>query len=84
MENLLEAGVVVVATSNFAPQGLYPDGLHRVGRFEPFIDLIARRLDVVALDSATDYRRNRLGGGQVFHSPLGSYAHGNTMKPGPP
>lgn len=73
VEHLLEAQVVIVATSNFAPVDLYKDGLHR-DRFEPFIRLLGERFTIVPLDSATDYRRNRLSGRQVYHSPLGAYA----------
>ena len=72
-ECLLAAGVVVVATSNFAPSGLYKNGLQRE-RFEPFIELIERRLDLIGLDGPTDYRLRRLLGRPVFFSPLGEEA----------
>jgi cell division protein ZapE len=69
-EAMLAAGTVVVATSNWAPDDLYAGGLQR-DRVLPFIALIKRRLDIVALDGGLDYRRARLAGMQVWHWPLG-------------
>ncbi len=53
---LLEKGVVVVATSNWAPDNLYEGGLQRQ-LFLPFIELLKQRLRIVHLDSETDYRQ---------------------------
>lgn len=72
-EHLFERGVVVVATSNRAPDGLYEGGLNR-HRFLPFIDLVKTKMDVLHLDSATDYRLDRLKGLPVYHVPLGPQA----------
>ena len=66
---LFELGVVVVATSNRAPDGLYEGGLNR-HRFLPFIDLVKTRMDVLHLDSATDYRLDRIKGLPVYYTPL--------------
>jgi len=74
-EALLEAGVVIVATSNRAPDDLYKDGLQRE-RFLPFIALLKQRLDLLALDSEQDYRLGRKRGMRVFHTPLGPEATG--------
>jgi len=59
LESLLRRRVVVVATSNRAPQDLYQDGLQRE-RFLPAIRLLERRLDIVELDGSTDYRQRHL------------------------
>nr|RAW00792.1 cell division protein ZapE [Aerococcus urinae] len=65
---LFEAGVVVVATSNIAPDDLYAGGLNR-DRLIPFIALLKERMDVVHLDSATDYRLDRIKGMPVYYTP---------------
>jgi cell division protein ZapE len=72
-ERLFARGVVVVATSNRAPDALYKDGLNRQ-LFLPFIALIAERLEVHELESAVDHRLDRLQGAPVYHSPLGPAA----------
>lgn len=66
-------GVVVVATSNVAPDDLYAGGLQRAN-FLPFIALLRERLDVMRLDARTDYRLEKLEGLPVWHAPLGPEA----------
>ena len=68
-ESLLARGVVVVATSNRHPRKLYENGLNRQ-LFLPFIDLVMDRMDVLALDGATDYRLERMRGMQTWLTPL--------------
>jgi len=63
-------GVVIVATSNVAPQDLYKGGLQRE-RFLPFIDLILQKLDVLDIGAGRDFRLDRLKGDPVWHTPLG-------------
>jgi cell division protein ZapE len=71
---LFDAGVVVVATSNRAPDELYEHGLQRE-RFLPFIALLKQKLDVLELDSGRDWRLARMQGKPVYHHPLGQAAH---------
>jgi len=70
---LVEAGVTLIATSNRPPVDLYKDGLNRE-HFLPFIDLLQNRLDVISLNGPTDYRRERLGGVDLWHVPNGEAA----------
>lgn len=70
---LFGAGVVMVATSNRAPDDLYLDGLQR-DSFLPFIDLLKERLDLLELGGGTDFRLARLRGMGVYHTPLGADA----------
>ncbi len=72
-EALFDAGVVVVVTSNRIPDDLYKDGLNRQ-LFLPFIDLIKEKMTVWEMRSPTDYRQNRLGGMQVYFTPIGPEA----------
>ncbi|HUR42898.1 MAG TPA: cell division protein ZapE [Aestuariivirga sp.] len=69
-EALLGEGVIIVITSNSAPEELYPDGLNRQ-LFLPLIELIREKLKVVALDGGTDYRLGRVKGHETFVTPLG-------------
>ena len=68
-EGLFAAGTVIVTTSNLAPDQLYRNGLNRQ-LFLPFIALIKRHLDVVSLDSPTDYRLGRVKAHETFLTPL--------------
>jgi cell division protein ZapE len=66
LEQAMDRGVEFVMTSNYAPEELYPNGLQRE-RFFPAIELIQRRLDVVAVDNGTDYRRLKMETLKVYH-----------------
>ncbi len=67
-EALFARGVVIVATSNTAPDDLFKG---KPGRdaFLPFIALIKKRIEVLVLDSARDYRRDRIRGLPTWHVP---------------
>lgn len=70
---LFALGCVLVATSNVEPNNLYKDGLNR-GLFIPFIGLLQKHVDVVSLDSSTDYRLKKTADRPVYVSPLGPQA----------
>jgi len=72
-ERLIEEGVKVVTTSNRPPGDLYKDGINR-DLFLPFIAMIERKMLVVAVDGASDYRLDRLAGVEVWHVPNGPAA----------
>ncbi len=65
--------VSIVTTSNFHPDDLYPNGLHR-DRILPAIELLKEKLEIVEVDNGTDYRRLTLQQVQLYHSPLGAAA----------
>ena len=68
LELLIAKGVVLVMTSNYRPDDLYPNGLQRA-RFLPAIEILKRDLDVVALDGTVDHRRRLLDGLGVYYTP---------------
>jgi cell division protein ZapE len=73
LKALFERGVSFVMTSNYAPNMLYPDGLHR-DRVLPAIALLESRLDVLNVDAGTDYRRRALEQVEAYHVPAGADA----------
>jgi len=72
-EKLFDLGVVIVATSNRAPEDLYKNGLNRQ-LFLPFIAMLTERLDVMQLAAAQDYRLADLMAAPVYYAPLGPAA----------
>ncbi|AME24932.1 MULTISPECIES: cell division protein ZapE [Burkholderiaceae] len=73
LDRLFGAGVQFVMTSNYDPDLLYPDGLHR-DRLLPAIELIKSKLDVINVDAGTDYRKRTLSQVKAYHTPLGAAA----------
>ena len=79
LELLIEKGVVLVLTSNYKPDDLYPNGLQR-SRFLPAIEVLKRDLDVVELGGATDHRRRLLDALSVYYTPIDAHADENLAK----
>lgn len=52
---LLERGVVLLTTSNYPPDGLYPNGLQRQN-FLPAIEVLKHTLKVLNVDGGNDHR----------------------------
>ena len=65
--------VSIVTTSNFHPDGLYPNGLHR-DRILPAIELLKAKLEVINVDAGVDYRQLTLQQVEMYHVPLGEGA----------
>lgn len=70
---LFARGVVVVATSNTAPDDLFKGQPGR-DAFLPFIAEIKKHVEVLHLDSPRDYRRDRVRALPSWHCPLGGQA----------
>ncbi|MFP5400116.1 MAG: cell division protein ZapE [Gammaproteobacteria bacterium] len=73
LKALFDHRVSIVTTSNFHPDGLYPNGLHRE-RILPAISLLKDRLEVIDVDAGTDYRQRALEKLRTYHTPLGPAA----------
>jgi cell division protein ZapE len=65
---LFDRGVVVVTTSNIAPDDLFKGQPGR-DAFLPFIGLIKQRLELVVMDGGRDYRRERMRGVRTWQVP---------------
>ncbi len=73
-EGLLEAGVVIVSTSNHPPASLYTGGVQKE-RFNKLTALLEAKMQVVALTSPRDYRMQAMKSlHRVYFSPLGKDA----------
>jgi cell division protein ZapE len=73
LEALFENRVSIVTTSNFKPDDLYPNGLHR-DRILPAIALLKEKLEVISVDNGTDYRRRTLEQVRLYLTPNGAAA----------
>jgi len=78
-EALFGHGVVLVATSNIVPDGLYKDGLQRA-RFLPAIALIKQHCEIVNVDGGVDYRLRTLEQAELYHFPLDAAADAGLRK----
>ena len=70
---LFQRGVILVTTSNTAPNALYADGLKREN-FLPFIQNLQESVRIIHLDSPSDYRRSETERFRNWFSPLGDRA----------
>lgn len=73
LRGLFANGVTFVMTSNYRPDDLYPDGLHRESIL-PAIALLKSNLDVVNVDAGTDYRRIEMQRAHAYVVPCGPAA----------
>ena len=68
LEALFARGVIFVMTTNYPPDGLYPNGLMRVN-FLPTIEFIKKTFDVIEVDDGTDYRLRTLEALEIYLVP---------------
>jgi len=73
LDALFKQGVGFVTTSNFRPDDLYPNGLHR-NRILPAIALLNEKLAVVPIGDGIDYRLRALEDVTFYHVPNGPAA----------
>ena len=73
LDALFANRVSIVTTSNFHPDELYPNGLHR-DRILPAIELLKQRLEVVCVDDGVDYRQRLMEHVKLYHTPLDAAA----------
>ncbi|MEG1833745.1 MAG: cell division protein ZapE [Burkholderiaceae bacterium] len=73
LDRLFALRVGFVMTSNYPPDALYPEGLHR-DRILPAIELIKNQLDVVEVDAGIDYRQLTLDRIETYRVPGGPAA----------
>jgi cell division protein ZapE len=76
---LFDRGMILVATSNEAPDQLYAGGLQR-DRFLPAIELLKTYTHVVNVDSGIDYRLRFLDKAEIYHCPLDAAAEAMLLK----
>lgn len=69
LQGLFDRGTSFVMTSNYEPEKLYPDGLHR-DRILPAIALIEAKMDILNVDTGVDYRRRALEQVHTYLTPL--------------
>ncbi|MGZ8273751.1 MAG: cell division protein ZapE [Burkholderiaceae bacterium] len=73
LARLFDLNVGLVMTSNYAPDDLYPDGLHR-DRLLPAIALVKERLHIVHVDGGIDYRQRAMEHVEAYMTPWGAEA----------
>src|SRR3546814_7898195 len=81
LERMFAEGVVLVTSSNTAPENLYKGGLQRA-RFKPAIALIQEHCHVLHMQSDTDYRLPELTRSPVYRAPLDEIGRASCRKEG--
>jgi cell division protein ZapE len=71
LDELFKRGMILVVTSNTAPDELYRNGLQRQ-QFLPAIDLLKQHNQVVHIQTTIDYRLRALESAGVYFYPLNS------------
>ena len=69
LDALFADRVQFVMTSNYRPDQLYPNGLHR-DRLIPAIKLLEEKLDVLNVDAGNDYRRVQMAQVEAYLTPV--------------
>ena len=78
LEGLYEQGVVLVMTSNYPPDRLYPNGLQREN-FLPAIALLKKQMDVLEVEAGVDYRLRALEQVEIYHYPADEAAEAKML-----
>jgi cell division protein ZapE len=73
LSGLFDCGVTFIMTSNYQPNDLYPNGLHR-DRLLPTIQLLNGKLDVLCVDAGNDYRQRALAQVETYVTPVDAAA----------
>ena len=73
LDEMFRLGLVLVATSNTAPDDLYRDGLQR-SKFLPAIELLKEHMRVHHVDGEVDHRLRMLSRAKIYHWPLDAAA----------
>jgi cell division protein ZapE len=76
---LFNHNIFFVATSNFHPSNLYPDGVNR-NNMLPAIELLNQRLTVINVDAGVDYRADFLQTNGCYFSPNNEAAMASMLK----
>jgi cell division protein ZapE len=74
LKALFEDRVQFIMTSNYQPDDLYPNGLHR-DRLLPAIQLLKDKLDILNVDAGSDYRQLQMAQVEAYLCPLTAQNH---------
>ncbi|MFI6155513.1 cell division protein ZapE [Kitasatospora sp. NPDC051170] len=80
LRTLLERRITLITTSNYPPAGLLPDPIHH-HLFEPTIELIEERMDVLDVAGPVDFRRLAPAGPHP-EAPAPRFTTGAVLRPG--